>query len=164
MSETWTVELPGERVLLREPGPADEAALLRLFEECEDWFTAATGLPSAPGDVQSLYYALPEGADPGDKVLLLVERGGEVAGLVDAVRDWPEPGAVAVGLFLLAPWARARGLGRAVAQTLLERGASRVTATVPAGWKAGERFLERLGFALEAPEGALRRAEWLRGS
>ncbi|MFJ4031757.1 GNAT family N-acetyltransferase [Streptomyces griseoluteus] len=164
MSETWTVELPGERVLLREPGPADEAALLRVFEECEDWFTAATGLPSAPGDVQSLYYALPEGADPGDKVLLLVERGGEVAGLVDAVRDWPEPGAVAVGLFLLAPWARGRGLGRAVAETLLERGASRVTATVPAGWKAGERFLGRLGFALEAPEGALRRAEWLRGS
>ncbi|WP_405556457.1 GNAT family N-acetyltransferase [Streptomyces sp. NBC_01171] len=164
MSEVWTVELPGERVLLREPGPADEAALLRLFEECEDWFTAATGLPSAPGDVQSLYYALPEGADPGDKVLLLVERNGEVAGLVDAVRDWPEAGAVAVGLFLLAPWARGRGLGRAVAEALLERGASRVTATVPAGWKAGERFLERLGFALEAPEGALRRAEWLRES
>lgn len=158
------VELPGERVLLREPGPADEAALLRLFEECEDWFTAATGLPSAPGDVQSLYYALPEGADPGDKVLLLVERDGEVAGLVDAVRDWPEAGAVAVGLFLLAPWARGRGLGRAVARTLLERGAWRVTATVPAGWKAGERFLEGLGFTLRGPRGALRRAEWLRGS
>ncbi len=153
--------LPGERVLLREPGPADEAALLRLFEECEDWFTAATGLLSAPGDVQSPCYALPEGADPGDKVLLLVERNGEVAGLVDAVRDWPEAGAVAVGLFLLAPWARGRGLGRAVAEKLLERGVSRVTATVPAGWRAGERFLERLGFALEAPQGALRRAEWL---
>ncbi|MFF7383765.1 GNAT family N-acetyltransferase [Streptomyces griseoluteus] len=164
MSETWTVELPGQRVLLREPGPADEAALLRLFEECEDWFTAATGLPSAPGDVQSLYYALPEGADPGAKVLLLVERDGEVAGLVDAVREWPAPGAVAVGLFLLAPWARGRGLGRAVAQALLERGASRVTATVPAGWRAGERFLERLGFALEPPRGVLRRAEWLRRS
>ncbi|QBJ90067.1 GNAT family N-acetyltransferase [Streptomyces seoulensis] len=164
MSETWTVDLPGERVLLREPGPADEAALLKMFEECEDWFTARTGLPSAPGDVQSLYYALPEGADPGDKVLLLVERGGEVAGLVDAVRDWPEPGAVAVGLFLLAPWARGRGLGRAVAESLLARGAARVTATVPAGWRAGERFLGGLGFALGAPEGVLRRAEWRRGA
>ncbi|MFJ8729579.1 GNAT family N-acetyltransferase [Streptomyces bauhiniae] len=164
MSDVWRVELPGERVLLREPGPADEAALLRLFEECEDWFTAATGLPSAPGDVQSLYYALPRGADPGDKVLLLVERNGEVAGLVDAVRDWPEAGAVAVGLFLLAPWARGRGLGRAVAESLLARGASRVTATVPAGWQPGERFLERLGFTLGAPEGELRRAEWLRES
>ncbi|MGA5320720.1 GNAT family N-acetyltransferase [Streptomyces seoulensis] len=163
MSETWTVDLPGERVLLREPVPADEAALLKMFEECEDWFTAATGLPSAPGDVQSLYYALPEGADPGGKVLLLVERGGEVAGLVDAVRDWPEPGAVAVGVFLLAPWARGRGLGRAVAESLLARCASRVTATVPAGWTAGERFLEGLGFTLGAPEGVLRRAEWLRG-
>ncbi|MER8031375.1 GNAT family N-acetyltransferase [Streptomyces bauhiniae] len=94
----------------------------------------------------------------GAEVLLLVERGGGVAGLVDAVRDWPEPGAVAVGVFLLAPWARGRGLGRAVAETLLARGASRVTGhgsrvTVPAGWTAGECFLEGLGFALEAPGG-----------
>ncbi|MGW4225158.1 GNAT family N-acetyltransferase [Streptomyces bauhiniae] len=83
--------------------------------------------------MQSLYYALPEGADPGAKVLLL-----------------------------LAPWARGRGVGRAVAESLLARGASRVTATVPAGWTAGERFLEGLGFTLEA--GVLRRAEWLRES
>ncbi|MDF3301939.1 GNAT family N-acetyltransferase [Streptomyces tropicalis] len=149
----WPVDVPGERVLVREPEPADEGALLTLFEECEDWFEAATGLPSAPGDVQSLYYALPEGAGPQDKVLLVVERDGVVAGVVDAVCDHPVPGAVAVGLFLLAPWARGRGLGRAVAEALLARaeGVTRVTASVPPGWRPGERFLERLGFTLHAP-------------
>lgn len=120
------LEWEGDPVALREPGPGDEAALLALFEECEDWFVAATGLPSAPGDVQSLFYALPEGAAPQDKVVLLVEWAGSVAGVVDAVRDHPEPGAVAVGMFLLAPGARRRGLGRAVAGALLARaGASR---------------------------------------
>ncbi|MFF4395713.1 GNAT family N-acetyltransferase [Streptomyces sp. NPDC001480] len=151
MVDAWMLDVPGERVVVREPVPADEAPLLALFEACEDWFVAATGLPSAPGDVQSLFYALPEGARPEDKVLLVVERGGVVTGLVDAVRDHPEPGAVSVGMFLLAPWARGRGLGRAVAGALLARaeGVSRVRATVPPGWRPGERFLEGLGFVLE---------------
>ncbi|MGW2487836.1 GNAT family N-acetyltransferase [Streptomyces sp. NPDC001606] len=148
----WTIDVPGERVLVRELGPADEGPLLRLFEECEDWFLAATGLPSGPGDVQGLYYALPEGASPDDKVLLVLERDGVVAGVVDAVRNHPEPGAVAVGLFLLAPWARGRGLGRLLAASLLARAGdtATVTATVPPGWPSGERFLERLGFSLDA--------------
>jgi GNAT superfamily N-acetyltransferase len=181
MVDAWMIDVPGERVLVREPGPADEAPLLRLFEECEDWFVAATGLPSGPGDVQSLFYSLPAGASPDDKVLLVLERDGVVAGLVDVVRDHPEPGAVAVGLFLLAPWARGRGLGRALAESLLARAAdaSRVVATVPPGWRPGERFLERIGFTLEAApatersevgnrragprEGGVRRAELRRG-
>ncbi|MFF0850332.1 GNAT family N-acetyltransferase [Streptomyces sp. NPDC003280] len=152
MVDAWMIEVPGERVVVREPGPRDEVPLLTLFEECEDWFVAATGLPSGPGDVQGLFYALPEGASPEDKVLLVLERDGVVAGLVDAVRDHPEPGAVAVGLFLLAPWARGRGLGRALAESLLARAGavSLVTATVPAGWRCGEGFLERLGFSLGA--------------
>ncbi|MFF7975428.1 GNAT family N-acetyltransferase [Streptomyces sp. NPDC007905] len=176
MVDAWMIDVPGERVVVREPGPADEVPLLTLFEECEDWFVAATGLPSGPGDVQSLFYSLPEGASLEDKVLLVLERDGVVAGLVDAVRDHPEPGAVAVGLYLLAPWARGRGLGRALAEALLTRAGqvSLVTATVPAGWRSGERFLERLGFTLHAPaptpsqvgnrragprEGGVRRAE-----
>ncbi|MGW5369215.1 N-acetyltransferase family protein [Streptomyces sp. NPDC004009] len=152
MVDAWMIEVPGERVVVREPGPPDEVPLLTLFEECEDWFVAATGLPSGPGDVQGLFYALPEGASPEDKVLLVLERDGVVAGLVDAVRDHPEPGAVAVGLFLLAPWARGRGLGRALAESLLARAGavSLVTATVPVGWRCGEGFLERLGFSLGA--------------
>lgn len=170
------IDVPGERVVVREPGPADEVPLLTLFEECEDWFVAATGLPSGPGDVQSLFYSLPAGAAPEDKVLLVLERDGVVAGLVDAVRDHPRPGAVSVGVFLLAPWARGRGLGRALAESLLARAGDPplVTAAVPAGWRAGERFLERLGFTLHAPspapaevgnrrpgprEGGVRRAE-----
>ncbi|MFH8341099.1 GNAT family N-acetyltransferase [Streptomyces sp. AM6-12] len=155
MVDAWMLDVPGERVLVRELGPADEAPLIRLFEECEDYFLAATGLPSAPGDVQSLCYALPEGAHPDAKVLLVLERDGVVAGVVDAVRDHPEPGAVAVGLFLLAPWARGRGLGHTLARSLLARAgnAPLVTATVPPGWRPSERFLERLGFDITPAPG-----------
>ncbi|MCF3133719.1 GNAT family N-acetyltransferase [Streptomyces olivochromogenes] len=151
MVDAFAIDVPGGRALVREPGPADEAALLTLFEDCEDWFLAATGLPSGPGDVQSLFYALPAGAEPEDKTLLLVEVAGNVVGLVDAVRNHPAPGAVSVGLFLLAPYARGKGLGRALAGALLSRAPdlTLVTATVPPAWRPGERFLELLGFTLD---------------
>jgi RimJ/RimL family protein N-acetyltransferase len=143
----------GAPVTLREPEAGDEAALRGLFAECGDWFGAATGLPSSPGDVQSLFYALSEGAAPEGEAVLVVAREGRGVGVVDAVRDHPEAGAVAVGMFLPAPRERGRGLGRAVAEGLLARevGLRRVTATVPSGGTPGERFLERLGFVVGEP-------------
>ncbi|MFI6346864.1 GNAT family N-acetyltransferase [Streptomyces sp. NPDC050560] len=168
-------------VELRDALPGDEAALLGLFEECAEWFEAATGLPPGPGDVQSLCYALPEGAAAEAKRLWVVEAvrgGGGLLGVVDAVVGHPGPGGVAVGLFLLAPRARRVGLGSAVAGALLERarerGVCRVTATVPEGWVPGARFLAAVGFEVAGGavksvagnrrvgprEGAVRRAVW----
>jgi GNAT superfamily N-acetyltransferase len=148
---------PRAAPVLRDAEPADEAALLALFEAAEDWFLAATGLPSAPGDVQSLWYALPEGANDevaAGKRILVAEADGAVVGVVDAVLGHPGPGAATVGLFLLAPRARRAGLGSALAAQLAERarreGITEVTATVPAGWTPGEAFLTALGGTLGA--------------
>lgn len=55
------------------------------------------------------------------KVVLAVEREGGAVGVVDAVRDHPGRGEVAVGMFLLTPGVRGCGLGRAVAGELLAR-------------------------------------------
>ncbi|WP_212910733.1 GNAT family N-acetyltransferase [Streptomyces sp. TS71-3] len=148
----------GAWTVLREAVPGDEGALSALFEGCEDWFVAATGLPSAPGDVQSLYYALPEGADPDGKRVLVVEGGGGLVGVVDVVLGHPGPDGAAVGLFLLAPEVRRTGLGSELARALLERAAAegvrRVTATVPPGWAPGAAFLSALGFTLGAEPAA----------
>jgi hypothetical protein len=93
---------PGARLVTRPADGPDEAALQALFAACEDYFLAATGLPSGPGDVQSMFYALPEGADPDDKRLLVVEADGEVVGLVDVVLRHPAQDTASVGLFLRA--------------------------------------------------------------
>lgn len=145
---------PPHHLVVRDAEPADEPAVLALFEACGDWFTAATGLPSGPGDLQSLFYALPEGADPDGKRILLAEAGGAVVGVVDVVLHHPRPDTAAVGLFLVAPEARRTGLGTRLAGLLLERAADegirRVTATVPVGQPAGEAFVTALGGTLSA--------------
>jgi GNAT superfamily N-acetyltransferase len=150
-------ELPSSRHTVRDVLPADEPELIRLFDACEDYFAAATGLPAGPGDVQSLFYSLPDGADVRDKQVLVVEApSGELVGLVDLVLHYPDPDACAVGLFLLRPDARRHGLGSALAAALLQRaadgGVRRITATVPEGWEPGRAFLAARSFTLSEPE------------
>jgi GNAT superfamily N-acetyltransferase len=140
-------------IRIRDLEPSDEAALLALFEAAEDYFVAATGQPAGPGDVQSLYYALPDGAAFEDKALLVVTAGERVVGVIDAVPHHPHPTACAVGLFLLHPKDRRRGLGRRVAEALFAElvrlGVTEVGAGVPAGWAPGQAFLIALGFTLD---------------
>jgi GNAT superfamily N-acetyltransferase len=136
------------KIDLRAFTPEDEQAVLSLFAACEDWFVAATGQPSGPGDVQSMYYALPPGCDPDRKRLLVVEAEGEVIGLVDAVLGHPDPETCAVGCYLLAPRWRRRGIGGAVAAALLSAvpDVRRVTATLAPDWAPGAAFLRATGF------------------
>ena len=88
------------RLTLRDFTPADEPEVLALFADCDDWFQAATGHPSGPGDVQSLFYALPEGAAFEQKHLLVAQAQGMI-GFVDLVVDHPEPGHASIGFFLV---------------------------------------------------------------
>ncbi|MFC3577596.1 GNAT family N-acetyltransferase [Streptomyces yaanensis] len=147
----------GRPFAVREAGPEDEPGVLALFEASTAYFEAATGLPSGPADLQSLYYSLPPGADWQDKRILVVteDTGGPVAGIIDAVLRFPTPDACAVGLFLLHPGLWGTRVGPAVAGALLARatasGISRVTATVPAGWDRGHRFLASLSFRFTDP-------------
>ncbi|MEU6368372.1 GNAT family N-acetyltransferase [Streptomyces sp. NPDC046931] len=146
----------GRRHTLREAVPEDEPGVLALFEDGAAYVEAATGLPSGPADLQSLYYSLPPGADWRDKLILVVtEDAGRVVGIIDAVRNHPVPGACAVGLFLLHPSLWGTGTGRAVATALLDRaaasGTTLVTATVPVGWSRGRRFLASLSFRFTDP-------------
>lgn len=135
--------------------PKDEAAVSRVLAACDDYFLAATGSPALPADVQSLYYSLPDGADFDHKHLLVLCDGEEVVGVVDAVADCPGVGTCAVGLFLIIPRARRKGIGMLAARHLLrvaaDRGLRRVTATCPRNWTPGLAFLEKLDFEVHPP-------------
>ncbi|MFD1719945.1 GNAT family N-acetyltransferase [Amnibacterium endophyticum] len=137
-------------VRLRDADRRDEAAVVRMLAAAERWAHASTGAPAGPGDFQSLAYALPEGATADQKRLLVVCDGDEVVGVVDAVVDWPEPGTVAIGVFLVDPVLHRRGIGSAALEVgcraARRAGARRIRASCPAGWAEGEGFLRRSGF------------------
>lgn len=151
-------EMDGRCLRIRDLEPADEQDALGLFEACEDWFSHAFGQPAMPGDVQSLYYSLPEGAKSENKAILVIETEGRIIGIIDAVREYPNSGTCSVGLFLIHPDCRRFGLGRAVASALIgslaANGCREVIASVAEGWQPGLKFLDALGFTTESPREA----------
>ncbi|HEX5596818.1 MAG TPA: GNAT family N-acetyltransferase [Micromonosporaceae bacterium] len=140
----------GTSTLVRGLEPEDEPAVLALFDDCAEWFEFATGQPSGPGDVQSLYYALPPGCDPAQKLLLVAETDRRISAVVDVVLDYPTVGECFVGAFLVAPGQRGRGFGSALVKALIteagRHGVAAVRTTVTDRWESRLRFLESCGF------------------
>lgn len=135
---------------IRPLEPGDEDAVLRIFESRADYFEAATGYLPGPADMQSLFHAVPAGATDAQKRLLAIESDRRLAGVVDAIADFPEAGTASVGLFLLDRASPLHGFGLPVASLVGERaiaeGISTVHVGCPLGWVAGESLLDALGF------------------
>ncbi|WP_285751003.1 GNAT family N-acetyltransferase [Lentzea sp. NBRC 105346] len=145
------------RLTLRDLEPADEPRVLRLFAECDDWFQAATGHLSGPGDVQSLYYSLPEGADFEQKRLLVAEAQGGMIGFVDLLLHYPDERSAAIGCFLVPRELRRWGIGTEIANQLKKKypDITRVTASITDDWKPGTEFLKKQGFQLDGKRAVL---------
>lgn len=147
------IMVPGHPLMIRELQPDDEGQVLELMTASEDYFVSTTGMPAAPGDVQSLYYSLPEGAEWEDKLLLVALHEERVVAVIDVILRHPGPTDCSVGLFLVHPDVRRRGIGTALCAALLAQARSeqvtRITATTPTGWEPGEGFLSEMGFIIE---------------
>lgn len=131
----------------------DASALSALFESCTDYFELVFGLPPGPAEVQSAFVALPEGSNYDDKLLLGVfDDGDELIGHVDLICDHPAPEAWTIGLLLLAPSARGRGVGGHVINALsswVTASGGRELRIGVVGWnERAIAFLERVGFSV----------------
>lgn len=143
------------RLTLRDFTPADEPEVLRLFADCDDWFQAATGHPSGPGDVQGLFYSVPEGASFEQKHLLVAQAEGMI-GFVDLTVDHPGPGQASIGFFLVPKDLRRWGIGREMVKALAERFPDITRAHVRLDdFKPGNEFLKALGFVLNGQRAVL---------
>lgn len=139
----WQAELVGE---------ADHEELRQFFEACEDYVLLSEGRAPTSAQVEELLRDLPPGRTLSDKHVLGI-RGEDrrLVGVIDVVRDYPAPGEWFLGLMLLVPGQRGRGLGtrayRAVERWARRQGSAAMWLAVLAQNPRARRFWERLGFA-----------------
>ena len=131
--------------------------LQSLIERSADYYEQVYGHPPGPAEATSVYSVLPDGVETYDtKILLAVIKESRMVGVIDAVRDWPSPGTWAVGLLLLEPGVRGRGLGTVVLERLEDRaaaeGAAQLRVGVQVANEGGLRFWQRNGFVPLDPE------------
>jgi GNAT superfamily N-acetyltransferase len=135
---------------LRSLRPADLAGLQALLDRCADYFLTAEGRPPRPTEAQDLCTTLPAGTSADDKHLLGVFCG-ELRGVVDVIRDWPRPRTWLLGLLLLDPRDRGRGVGAAVVAALdrwaASAGADRLRVAVVEANPRALCFWRSLGFS-----------------
>jgi GNAT superfamily N-acetyltransferase len=101
--------------IARGDGPARDA-LQDLLERCSDYMTLEDGAPARPEAAADLLDALPPGRAQEHKHVLGLTRaaGAPLVAVIDAVRGFPEPRDWFVGLVLVAPAERRRGLGASI--------------------------------------------------
>jgi RimJ/RimL family protein N-acetyltransferase len=140
-------------VTLRELTLDDRAAVQALLDRCAEFFLLSTG---GPGSFDELWSALPAGRSAADKCLYAV-CAPELAGVAEVIRDWPRAGTWIIGLLVLDPAARGRGIGAEAVAEIEARaaaeGAQRLRVAVVEANEGALRFWQRLGFTPAPPMG-----------
>jgi len=136
-------------------------ALQRLCEQCADYTWIVEGEEVSPSAARDLFEAAPPGRSLDDKLLYGVfDRSGGLVGVLDAFRRYPDdatcPDGAArawwIGLLMLAPGVRGRGLGREIVEAFAafvrSQGGASVDLGVVEDNAPAYEFWQRLGFEL----------------
>lgn len=102
--------------LTAEAVPDAETGIVQpLLERCEDYHQLVYGRPALPDEARNIPSERPPTLAPGQGHLFaLRDAQGGLAGMLEALRDFPARGEWYIGLMLLAPEARGKGRGESV--------------------------------------------------
>ena len=131
--------------------PDDIEQLQTLCDQRADYSLIVEGEPVSPTAAQELLLDGPPGKSLADKFVFgVINRRGEVVGVLEGMRDYPEECIWWIGLLLLAPTVRQQGIGHMVVDGFTGYVRSQNGRAVMLGVVADNRrayqFWRRLGF------------------
>ena len=147
----FEIGIPGYAV---QPLKPEEAELLqRLYDECTDFALVVGGEPFSPTAAQVEFRCIPDGKSLSDKRMFgLINTRGEIAGLLEAVQNYPEETTWWMGLLMLAPESRGQGVGREMVRGFSGyvrlRGGKAIMLGVVEDNKGAFRFWQKMGFVV----------------
>ncbi|KLU61547.1 hypothetical protein CEB3_c22270 [Peptococcaceae bacterium CEB3] len=107
------------KITLRELTREDLPAVQALLERCSAYLTFQDEEPVKPGAALELFSEKPDGVEESDKVLFgIVNEAQELVGLFDVLRGYPDPKTLNLGLMLLEPASRGKGIGEKACKAL----------------------------------------------
>ncbi len=126
------------------------AELRELLERCADFEVMVTGSPPDAHAAADLLVEVPPDHALRDKLVIGVWTDQGLTAAIDLLRDFPDPHAWYLGILLVAPEARGRGLGAAIVAALrpwvVAQGGWTIRLIVQEQNPAALRFWSRQGF------------------
>ncbi|NMG09834.1 GNAT family N-acetyltransferase [Brasilonema sp. UFV-L1] len=131
--------------------PNDEEVLQQLYEQCTDFANLTEGHPPSPSAAHEEFLAVPEGKTLQDKFMFgFFDVHNVLVGLIEAIRHYPDDRSWWVGLMMLAPQERGKGLGskfyKAFERWVSAQKAQQVMLAVIEENEQGFLFWKKIGF------------------
>lgn len=129
----------------------DAGRLQELLERCSDHYMLHEGWPTPPDAGVHELTGVPAGRDPRDLHLFgMADVTGDLIAAAQLLRDYPSEGAWWIGLLVVEPRHRSRGVGAELLQWVVEtargEGARSLQLVVSLRNERAARFWERAGF------------------
>jgi len=115
----FPMDLPG--YILRWLKSDDAVILQQLFDRCPDYAEIVEGEEVSPTAGEELFQSLPPGGSFSNKLVAgIFHRGGEIGGVLESMKHYPEENIWWIGLLLLAPDMRNQGVGRSILESFID--------------------------------------------
>jgi GNAT superfamily N-acetyltransferase len=125
---TAPFKVPGYKI--NYLGSKNKSALQQLLERCSDYSLLVTGESPKPTAARMLLADVPPGVAPRSKLVIGIFDQDKLIGVLDCVRDYPSSNDWWLGLLLIDPAFRGRGLGgmvyRDFEKWIKQQGANRI--------------------------------------
>ncbi|MBD2770606.1 GNAT family N-acetyltransferase [Iningainema tapete] len=149
MNTTFALALSGYRVKNLEPEDAE--VLQQLYEQCTEFAYLTEGQPPSPTAARDEFVAVPEGKTTQDKYMFgLFDANNVLLGMIESIRHYPDNETWWIGLMMLAPEWRGKGLGsefyRAFERWVAAHGARHISLCVLEANEQGLSFWRKIGF------------------
>jgi ribosomal protein S18 acetylase RimI-like enzyme len=133
--------------------PEQAEPLQRLFDQCADFAMLVEGEDVSPFAAQEIFHSAPAGKSISDKFLYgLLDSRGTIVGVLEGMQHYPDKDTWWIGLLLLAPGVRGRGLGRKIMEAFSEYVFSKQGTFIMLGVveenQTAYRFWHQLGYEL----------------
>lgn len=129
----------------------DESRLQGFLERCSDYYLLHEGRPTPADAARHELSAVPDGRSVDDLRLIGVTSvNGELVAVAQVLRSYPADGDWWIGMLLVAPSLRGRGLGSLLFEHVMQRaraeGGRTVQLVVSSRNPRAKKFWEGLGF------------------
>lgn len=97
----------------------DVKAIQALYDQCVDYMLLVDGHPAGKNAAEEEFKDLSPGISLDDRFMFgIIDAIGELTGVLDVLRGYPDQGIWWIGLLLLVPEMRSQGIGKKVLQGL----------------------------------------------
>lgn len=131
--------------------PENAAVLQKLYEQCIEFALLTDGLAPSPTAAREEFDAVPEGKTTQDKYIFgLFDPYNILLGMIESIRYYPDNKTWWIGLMMLAPEQRGKGLGadfyKAFERWVSVQGVQQISLSVVEANKSGLQFWKKMGF------------------